>query len=57
MDPRGTVLSTAGDDDEIVSADLEATLVDEVRSGDGGGHTYFADRRPELYGAISRPAE
>ena len=57
VDPRGTVLSTAGDDDEIVSADLEAALVDEVRSGDGGGHTYFADRRPELYGAISRPAE
>ena len=51
VDPRGTVLAEAGDGDEILTADLDASLVDEVRAGDtgGGGHTYFADRRPALY--------
>jgi predicted amidohydrolase len=57
IDPRGSVVATAGDGDEVLYADLDAALVDAVRSGDGGGHTYFADRRPELYGEISRPAE
>ena len=39
-----------------VVADLDAALVDEVRGGDsgGGGHTYFQDRRPALYGDICR---
>lgn len=57
VDPRGTVLAEAGDGDEILYAELDGTLVDTVRAGDGGGHTYFADRRPELYGELSRPAE
>jgi predicted amidohydrolase len=57
VDPRGSVVAEAGAGDEVVYADLDAALVDEVRAGDGGGHTYFADRRPELYGEISRPAE
>jgi predicted amidohydrolase len=52
VDPRGTVVAEAGDGDEILYADLDAELVDEVRAGDGGGHTYFADRRPELYGDV-----
>jgi hypothetical protein len=38
-------------------ADLDTALVDAVRGADGGGHTYVADRRPDLSGAISRPAE
>ena len=51
VDPRGTVLAEAGDGDEVLTADLDAALVDEVRAGDtgGGGHTYFTDRRPGLY--------
>jgi len=51
VDPRGTVLAEAGDGDEILTADLDAGLVDEIRAGDtgGGGHTYFQDRRPGLY--------
>ncbi|MCX6373706.1 MAG: carbon-nitrogen hydrolase family protein, partial [Actinobacteria bacterium] len=57
VDPRGMVVAEAGDSDEVLYADLDAALVDEVRAGDGGGHTYFVDRRPELYAEISRRAE
>ena len=56
VDPRGTVVAEAGASDEVLYADLDADLVDEVRGGDGGGHTYFVDRRPELYGDLNRPA-
>jgi len=52
VDPRGTVIAEAGTGDEVLYADLDAELVDEVRAGDGGGHTYFVDRRPKLYGEI-----
>jgi predicted amidohydrolase len=57
VDPRGTVIAEAGDGDEVLVADLDADLVDAVRAGDvgGAGHTYFADRRPQLYGDIWRP--
>jgi predicted amidohydrolase len=55
VDPRGTVIAAAAAGDDVLYADLDADLVDEVRRGDGGGHTYFADRRPELYGEISLP--
>ena len=51
------MIAAAGSGDEVLCADLDTALVDALRGGDGGGHTYFADRRPELYGAISRPAE
>ena len=56
-DPRGSLIAAAGEGDEVVYADLDRALIDTVRGGDGGGHTYFADRRPELYGEIIRPAE
>ena len=56
VDPRGTVVAEAGAGDEVLYADLDADLVDEVRAGDGGGHTYFVDRRPELYGEIGAQA-
>jgi predicted amidohydrolase len=57
VDPRGTRVAGAGTGDEVLLAELDARLVDEVREGDGGGHTYFADRRPELYGEISPTSE
>ncbi len=57
VDPRGSVAAAAGSGDEVVCADLDAAEVDNARGGDDGGHTYFADRRPELYGEISRPVE
>jgi predicted amidohydrolase len=57
IDPRGSVVAEARAGDAILYVDLEEALVDMVRSGDGDGHDYFADRRPELYGEISRPRE
>ena len=50
------MIAEAGDGDEVLTADLDAALVDEVRAGDtgGGGHTYFQDRRPALYDDICR---
>ena len=56
VDPRGSVVAAANAGNEVVYADLDSSLIDEVRGGEGGGHTYFADRRPELYGEISQPA-
>ena len=38
-------------------ADLDSSAINDVRGGDGGGHTYLADRRPELHTEISPPAE
>jgi len=57
VNPRGSVIAVADAAHEVVFADLDIALVDEVRGGDGGGHTYFADRRPELYDEISRRSE
>jgi predicted amidohydrolase len=56
VDPRGTIIAEAGDGDEVLMADLDAALVEEVRGGDrgGGGHTYFRDRRPALYEDVCR---
>jgi predicted amidohydrolase len=55
VDPRGTVVAEAGEHDEVLVADLDTHLVDEVREGDtGGGHTYFRDRRPALYEDVCR---
>jgi len=51
------VIAAADSGDEVVCADLDAAEVDKARGGDDGGHTYFADRRPELYGEISRPVD
>jgi len=51
------VIAAADSGDEVVCADLDAAEVDEARDGDDGGHIYFADRRPELCGEISRPVE
>ncbi len=56
VDPRGTVIAEAGDGDHLLVADLDPTLVDEVRAGDtgGGGHRYFRDRHPALYEDLCR---
>jgi predicted amidohydrolase len=52
LDPYGNVLAQAGDEDELLVIDLDDTEVDRARGGDRGGHTYFTDRRPGLYGPI-----
>jgi omega-amidase len=52
VDPYGDVLVQAGDEAAMLVIDLDETAVDRSRGGDRGGHTYFADRRPGLYGPI-----
>ncbi|MEZ4454252.1 MAG: nitrilase-related carbon-nitrogen hydrolase [Nannocystaceae bacterium] len=50
VDPRGRFLAEASEDqDEIVVADLDLDLIDEVR------HTwqFFRDRRPDSYGKLT----
>jgi predicted amidohydrolase len=58
VDPWGRLMAEAGDDEEVVVADLEAGAVDQARAGrDAAGapgwHAYLAERRPELYGALA----
>ena len=50
VDPRGRFLAEASEDqDEVVVADLDLDLIDEVR------HTwqFFRDRRPDSYGKLT----
>lgn len=46
IDPWGEVLAEAGEEETILSAEIDLALVDEVR----GRIPVFADRRPSLYG-------
>lgn len=57
VDPWGGVLAEAGDEDDVLIVELSAQAVDDARAGrDAAGapgwHTYFADRRPGLYGRL-----
>lgn len=48
-DPKGQIMAQAGDkDDEIVYADLDFSVMDEIRNDWG----FFRDRRPDLYGDL-----
>src|SRR3984893_10826989 len=50
-DPRGNILAQAARDrDELVVADLDLELIDAVRTQ----WQFYRDRRPELYGPLSR---
>ena len=49
--PRGEVIARASrDKDEVVIADLDLDLIQEVRDA----WQFYRDRRPEMYGAISQ---
>jgi beta-ureidopropionase len=49
-DPRGQVVAQASDsEDEVLVADLDLGMVDEVRTL----WQFFRDRRPETYGALA----
>jgi N-carbamoylputrescine amidase len=51
VDPRGTFLATGSEDqDELVTADLDLDLIEEVRRV----WQFFRDRRPETYGDMVR---
>ena len=50
-DPRGQILAEASEDkDELVTADLDLDLIQEVRNA----WQFYRDRRPETYGDIAR---
>ena len=53
VDPAGNVLADAGDRAEMLIVELRPRLVDEVRAGRPDSHAGLADRRPELYGALT----
>lgn len=62
VDPWGTVLAEAGDEEDVLFAELSAQAVDDARAGRDvrgapGGHAYFADRRPELYGPVTERSQ
>jgi N-carbamoylputrescine amidase len=51
-DPRGRILAQGSRDrDEVVVADLDLALIEEVRAA----WPFFRDRRPETYGALVEP--
>jgi N-carbamoylputrescine amidase len=50
-DPRGQILAEGSEDqDEVVVADLDLDLIEEVRNT----WQFYRDRRPETYGALTR---
>ncbi len=58
VDPWGGLLAEAGDEEVVLLEELSAEAVDTARAGRDaagtpGGHAYFADRRPELYGRLT----
>ncbi|WP_405460964.1 carbon-nitrogen hydrolase family protein [Streptomyces sp. NBC_00101] len=50
--PDGIVRARAGHGEELVSGDVDPGLLAASRAA----NPYLADRRPELYGALARPA-
>jgi N-carbamoylputrescine amidase len=51
VDPRGQILAEGSEDqDELVCADLDLALIDEVRST----WQFYRDRRPEAYPELTR---
>jgi N-carbamoylputrescine amidase len=51
-DPRGQILAQASDtDDEVLVADLDLKMIDEVRTT----WQFYRDRRPETYGELTAP--
>ena len=50
IDPWGEYLAKAGDQEEIITAEADFSLIEGIRSS----INVFRDRRPELY-ALDRP--
>lgn len=53
IDPRGEVVSEAGEEEETISADIELDAVRQTRVR----YPMFRDRRPDLYTPICTPTE
>ena len=57
VDPSGQLLVDAGDRADMLVIDLKERVVDEVRAAvRPDTNPYLADRRPELYGSLTRAA-
>jgi beta-ureidopropionase len=51
VSPRGEIIAQGSDtDDDVVVADLDLAVIPEIRNQWG----FFRDRRPDLYGVLSR---
>ena len=57
MDPFGDVIAEVGAGEAFLTVGLDEAEVGRARAGARGGHTYFADRRPELYGPVAEPPD
>ncbi len=57
VDPAGELLADAGERAEMLTVELRPRLVDEARAGRADTHAGLADRRPELYGALTEPRD
>lgn len=51
VDPIGRILAQAGDQEEVLVADLDLAVLAEVRRA----WPFFRDRRPDSYGPLVRP--
>lgn len=51
VDPIGEILAQAGNDEEVLVADLDPARIEEVRRA----WPFFRDRRPDAYGRIVEP--
>ncbi len=54
VDPIGHVVAEEPDEQGIIYADLDASVIDSIRAGRDDANNYLADRRPELYGPVVR---
>ena len=53
VDPWGTVVATASDDEGVVTAEIDLAFADEIKRR----YPLMDQRRPELYGTIAQPKE
>lgn len=52
VDPWGTIIATASDQEDCVTAFIDLSFIDEVRNR----YPLLSQRRPELYSSITAPA-
>ncbi len=57
VDPTGGLLADAGERAEMLLVEIRDAPSTRCAPGDRDTHPYLADRRPELYGALTEPRE
>jgi predicted amidohydrolase len=53
VDPIGHVIAEEPEEQGIIYADLDASLIASIRAGRDDANDYLGDRRPELYGPVT----